>query len=52
MGGVRPFMYMGEGGRKGGNRQILDIVRVVYSGLYMMGESRKVLKLSLIRFNC
>ena len=40
-------MYMGEGGR-GGNRQILDVVRVVYSGLCMVGESVKVLKLSLI----
>ena len=45
-------MYMGEGGREGGNRQILDVVRVVYSGLCMVGESRKVLKMSLIRFNC
>ena len=35
-------MYMGEGG---GNRQILDVVRVVYSGLCMVGESRKVLKI-------
>ena len=44
-------MYMGEGG-EGGDRQILDVVRVLYSGLCMMGESVKVLKLSLIRFNC
>ena len=51
VGGMRPFMYMGEGG-EGGNRQILDVVRVVHSGLCMVGESVKVLKLSLIRFNC
>ena len=38
--------------KEGGNRQILDVVRVVYSGLCMVGESVKVLKLSLIRFNC
>ena len=42
--------WVGEGKR--GNRQILNVVRVVYSGLFMVGESRKVLKLSLIRFNC
>ena len=45
VGGMRPFMYMGEGG---GNRQILDVVRVVCSGLCMVVESVKVLKLSLI----
>ena len=47
-------MYVGEGGRGGGkgNRQILDMVQIVYSGLCMVGESRKVLKMSLIRFNC
>ena len=46
---MRPFMYMGEGGKggrgKGGNRQIFDVVRVEYRGLRTVGEYRKVLKM-------
>ena len=33
MGGMRPFMYIGEGGG-GGNRQILSVVRV-YTVVYV-----------------
>ena len=34
VGGMRPFMHMGEeGGGEGGHRLILDMVRVVYKVL-------------------
>ena len=42
MGGMRPFMYMGEVGGEGGHRQKLSVVRAVYSGLWMVGEPSKV----------